>query len=129
MVKTKSCCSKTTEKVKSIDMFASPAVQLNFAGAKEVPTWPGWLISVFVYLIVILYAYSMGIECFTRAKPKITKTKFEPEDFDEFTSVDLEELGFKIAFGVIDSDTMQDLSNSQYVEWDIYISETVNFIK
>jgi len=92
-------------------MFATPAVQLNFGGKSEVPTWPGLLVSILISLVVIMFGYKMFIEMITRAKPVISFTKFDPEEFEDLESSNLEELGFKFAFGIIDSITLEDLSD------------------
>ena len=54
MPRKKTCKEKTSETLKSVDMFGQP-VQLKAEGQFDIKSWPGAIISAFLGLIVFMY--------------------------------------------------------------------------
>ena len=69
------------------------------------------MITFVLYVLIMLYGYKRGKEMVLREKPDITYTEHQ-EGFEESQELNLKELGFIFAFGIVDSKSWENL----YVE-------------
>jgi hypothetical protein len=104
--------------VLKLDIFSIP-ISLNFNRKKSLPTCWGLLLTFVLYSVLFAYAQQRFFQLVNRKNPIITQSKVL-NNYDESDVINLNEVGFKMAFGVIDYDTGEVLSDSDYIEWRIY---------
>ena len=85
---------------RKIDRFSSP-VKMNVNGQTEISSWPGALVTIFLYLTLAAYAYQRFNKLIFRENPDIQVATIENKFDIDYTLI-LNELDFKIAFGVND---------------------------
>lgn len=94
-------------------------------GKRSVPSLPGVIVSLLLYSTVISFAVQRGQEVHYKDNPNITPelvmNYFNARDF-----VDLDSLGFQLAFGVMDYENRSILDSAEYVEWHVYLETRKN---
>lgn len=76
-------------------------MKLNVDGKKKIKTLPGGITSVFLTFVILGFLIQKSLIVFNRSNPIISLTE-EEGAFDASNEVNLDEIGFKIAFGVED---------------------------
>ena len=99
------------------DRFQEP-VQLNFNGKKKVPSFIGLLMTLLCITVIGIYGVQRFQLFFFRLKPEVTSSVVK-HAFGARDEIDLRELGFKIAFGVIDFRTGKPLRDETRMQWQV----------
>ncbi len=69
-----------------------------------------------LYFILAAYAYQKAIILFTKSNPQIN-INVDKNHYHADELLDLNELGFKIAFGLYDYWTYKDIDDPNYIRW------------
>ena len=93
----------TSEFIHGFDRFPQP-VRLNFDGKTEVSSICGVVVTLMLYSVLIAYSVRRGEALLFRENPDVSlfeiKNKYSSEEW-----LDLDEIGFKIAFTALDYKT------------------------
>ena len=69
--KSRKVLRKVLRRAKSIDIFGSP-VTLNVAGESTVTSWPGFLLTIAVAFVFLIYFFKQLLILTSRSNPNIT---------------------------------------------------------
>lgn len=107
-----------------MDRFATP-VKLNVNGSTEISSWPGSILSILLFLLLAAYTYQRFMKLILRENPDIqiaTISNFYDKDY----TVNLSEIGFKLAFGVNDYKDGKPYDDPNYVKWTVRLNDYEN---
>lgn len=104
-----------------LDRFPTQ-VKLKFNGNSSLPTYPGLLVSLLTFLILIVYGQQKFTKWLRQKQPMIN-TYDAVNHFDSKHEVDLNQLGFKLAFGVVDYRTGSPLQDESFVRFNVFLEE------
>jgi hypothetical protein len=94
-------------------------ISLNFNRKSKINTTWGLLQTIFLSCVLIAYAQQKFFHLVNRRNPNINQSLVLNE-FDASDVIDLDQIGFKMAFGVIDYGTGEVISDSDYIYWRVY---------
>lgn len=101
---------------------------MNFNKKTEIPTCLGLFVSIILYFVLATFAYQRGMMLYHRYDPTINLHKvydaFSPKD-----EINLGDTGFRIAFGVFDTDYRHTLYAKDRIEWDVSIETRKDLVK
>ena len=106
------------------DRFPSP-ITVNFNRKSAIPTAPGVIITFILYLTVLMYAFQKANQLLYRKGPTITP-ELSKNFYSSKDEINLDEVGFKLAFGVMDYSDRSIANNDSFVEWNIYLETRLN---
>ena len=98
---------------------------MNFRKKSSIPTWPGLIVTFIIGLFVFAYTIKRAHVLFARIGPTVT-SELALNTYTSKDSIDLEEAGIKIAFGVMDYSDRSVIQNGNRVEWNVYLEERSN---
>lgn len=99
----------------SLDRFSAP-VQLNFNGKSHISSTPGLCLTIAFTALLILFGMQKGRDFLYRRNPLV----FESIESGAFTvedKIDLNALGFKIAWGVGRFGSEEIYDDPDFVKW------------
>jgi hypothetical protein len=112
---------KILQKLTSFDKFKKP-VRLNFKGREEIGTFYGVAVSVLLTALLCAYSVEKFLQMVNRDNTNI-QVNVVPDSFDSVDFVELDKIGFKIAFTVMNFKTREVLDDPTYVQWNVYMHE------
>lgn len=98
---------------------------MNFRKKSSIPTWPGLIVSIIIGIFTFAYTIKRAQVLFARIGPTVT-SELALNTYTAQESINLEDAGFKIAFGVMDYSNRTVLQNENRVEWNVYLEERSN---
>ena len=102
--------------VKNIDSFGQKIPSFNLKGKTRVNTFFGGIITVAVLTLTLSYAILKAIHLVARKNPTINNYMIQSH-FDALETVNLNEIGFKVAFSFRNLFTAELIDDSRYVKW------------
>ena len=102
--------------VKKIDGFGQEIPSFNIKGETRVNTVFGGIITVAILTLTLAYAILKGIDLVTRKNPTINDYVI-PSYFHDLEYVNLDEIGFKVAFSFRNYSSLELIDDSRYVKW------------
>ena len=102
--------------LKNIDGFGQEIPSFNLKGETRVNTFFGGVITLLIMTLTLAYAILKGIHLLHRTNPTINHYSI-PHHFDISKTVDLNEIGFKVAFSFRGSKSHLLLDDPHYVKW------------
>ena len=93
-----------------------PIPSFNLKGETRVNTVFGGMITVGILTLTLAYAILKGIDLVTRKNPTINDYLI-PSHFDALESVNLNEIGFKVAFSFRNYFSEELIDDSRFVRW------------
>ena len=106
------------------DRFAQP-IQLNFNSKSEIPTWCGFLLTLIVYVVLIIFAVQRAKKLVGRLRPEMS-FELQTDVFGPADAVDLDGIGFKLAFGVMNYEYATPLVDDRYMQWNVFLETRKN---
>ena len=107
------------EKMLEADRFPAQ-IQMNFNKKTEIPTCYGFITTMLLYCILGVFAMQRAQMLIFHEDPvinvEVIYNAFEPSD-----EVHLGDIGFQIAFGVMEYDYRVPLYSKDHVEWNVYL--------
>ena len=113
-----------TKKLMWFDRFPE-TIQLNFAKQSSIPTLPGVIVSLILLTATIIYGVQKFNKLYYRLQPMITEENRQGF-YSAKDEIDLNEAGFKIAFGVLNYDTNARLDDPDFVRFQVFMEERKN---
>lgn len=114
-------------KILHLDRFAH-VPSLNFKGRTKISTVPGLIVTVLLTSILFWYSVKKFIDLVTRANPTVNELEIQ-RYFNDDDTLDLNEIGFKIAFGISDYHTSRNLVDPDYLQFKVSMKEKSNGIR
>ena len=102
--------------VKNMDWFGSEIPSFNLKGETRVTTLFGGLVTVSIVILSLAYALLKGIHLLHRTNPTIN-TYLIPSHFDNYETVNLNEIGFRLAFSFRSYKSHLLIDDPRYVKW------------
>ena len=85
--------------LESIDLFRQDVPSFNIRGRTTVASWPGAIISLFIFYLLMLYGAHKLKHLISRYNPNVS-SYIVPNFFDSTDMMNLKENGIRFAFGV-----------------------------
>ena len=102
--------------VKNIDGFGQEIPSFNLKGETRVNTLFGGVITLLIITLTLAYAILKAVHLLQRKNPTINQYPI-PHHFDVSETVDLNKIGFKVAFSFRESKSHVLLNDPHYVKW------------
>jgi hypothetical protein len=112
--------------LENCDAFGTP-ITLNFNGEETIRTKTGSIVSIILGLIFLAYAIKRGQEYIQQDGPLVNQWEVA-NYFGVKEELNLTEIGFKIAFGVVDFKTWEVRDDPNFVRWIVKMREGHNFL-
>ncbi len=103
------------ERFMSFDRYSSP-LRLNINGKESISSGLGVTVSTILFITWFIYSLQKFQILISRTNPTVTVAEMF-NYFERSYEVDLNEIGFNLAFGVNDFATGKPLDDPNYVEW------------
>jgi hypothetical protein len=108
-----------------LDQF-SQSVKFNFNGKGAVSSFPGFVMTCLLFILLIAYAEKKVVNFLLRTNPNINAIVV-PDNFTPSDVVDYDEVGFKLAFSVEQFNSPYEARDDpSYVSWHIRLKSSVN---
>lgn len=112
------------ERLMGFDRYSSP-LRLNINGQESISSGLGVFVSVVLFVTWLIYSIQKFQILVTRTNPNVTVAEMY-NYFERSYEVDLNDIGFNLAFGVNDFATGKPLDDPNYVRWTVGLSTWVN---
>lgn len=108
-----------------LDMFAEPMPSFNLEGKQKVRTYPGGLLSLFIFYLTFMFSVIKLSHLLSRHNP-IVNTYLERDVFDETFEFDIQREDLMVAFTLEDYNTLVTKSDTRYVKFFVQYSNMTN---
>ena len=98
------------------DFFGAPLPSFNMSGTKVIHTKTGGLLSFCMFVLLLIYASLKLIQLFDRDNPNVSEF-LEPNVFNFNDKLDLNKIGFRLAFSVEGFLDQQVKDDPKYVKY------------
>ena len=82
-----------------IDLFKQAIPSFNMRGRQHISSWPGGLMSFFIFFVILIYGALKFVILVSKANPNVS-TYMEQNFYDSDEKINLKEKGIRFAFGI-----------------------------
>ena len=107
-----------------LDRYSYP-VALNISGKSSIPSYPGTITTICLLAVLAVYGVLKMQMLINFENPSINQATMR-DYFSKDKNVNLTEIGFKIAWSVMDYGKGFHLDDPEYVKWTVQLNRYVN---
>jgi hypothetical protein len=116
--------AKTRTSVTDLDLFGA-APGFNIGGKKRVGSICGFIVTLLIVCVMLIYGVPKLINVITKADIKVSNQVLNAI-FNEFTLFNVKENNFMFAFGVQDLNDGSNKDDENYIKWYAYVEISVS---